>query len=356
MKRFNFSKIRINKKSCHRIIRLVLIPVAIFCVLSVPYLIGRSIILDKREYRFGRLSNALSPDYQYPLLGNTKIKYNGKMYEYNKDISTFLILGIDKEDEVSPNPDLVSGGQSDVILVAVFNRKTKDLNLINIDRNTIVDVEMPGIGADGGDLISSSQICVQHGFGDGMNLSCELTKKRVSEVLFDVPIDGYLSVNYGIIPMVTCYAGGIEVTIPEGMNPEYMDWQAGDTIVLCHYEDTVTYLRYRDLDEFGSARERSERHKDFIKKLSEQLKAAIIEKPALIFELLKITDDYTVTDLNFFKLYYMIPSLINADIGIDNIFYPPGQTVPDGEFEEFYPDEEELKKLVIDLFFTEISE
>ncbi len=308
-----------------------------------------------RNYSFGRLSRALDDSYLYPLRGDDIVRYDGKYYRYNKDLITFVVMGIDKEGKVAPNPDKVSGGQSDVIIVAAVNSKTKDMKLIYLDRNSMVPVTLVGMGENGEDLLSTNQICVQHGFGDGMEQSCRLTEECASYLLYNIPIDGYLSVNYGVIPLVTAYAqGGVWVTIPEGMEIEGFDWQPGQQVGLCHEWDTMAYLRYRDLGKTGSARERSIRHKDFITKLYRQLKAEIKRNPKMMIKLYNACKDYIVTDLDIFKVIYLA-SLYKSDLSFDDINYLQGNVICPDVYDEFYPDDEALQKLILEIFFEELE-
>lgn len=46
----------------------------------------------------------------------------------------------------------------------------------------------------------TAQIAIQHGYGDGKELSCELTRDAVSSLLYELPIHGYAAVNMAAIP------------------------------------------------------------------------------------------------------------------------------------------------------------
>lgn len=83
------------------------------------------------------------------------VQYGGKIYDYNEDILTFLFLGIDKEEAVGQNPDLVSGGQSDAVFLAVLNPDTKKISLIGVNRDTMVEIRMVGIGPNGEDMYTT---------------------------------------------------------------------------------------------------------------------------------------------------------------------------------------------------------
>ena len=54
------------------------------------------------------LDSGIEEDYPVTKWQEGWVCHEGKVYEYNDDILTFLFLGIDKMDKVSPNPDLVN--------------------------------------------------------------------------------------------------------------------------------------------------------------------------------------------------------------------------------------------------------
>ena len=68
------------------------------------------------------------------------IRYNGKVYEYNDKLMTFLVMGIDKQGEVSESKSATDGGQADAIFLVVANPDEKKLSLIGINRDTMVDI------------------------------------------------------------------------------------------------------------------------------------------------------------------------------------------------------------------------
>jgi anionic cell wall polymer biosynthesis LytR-Cps2A-Psr (LCP) family protein len=116
-------------------------------------------------------------------------------------------MGIDKTGKVKTVESGVDGGQADLIMLAVFNPHTKNVSLITINRNTMTEID---VYDDNGDYIGSGQgqICLQHGYGDGAELSCERTEKAVSNLFYNLPIHGYLSINMGAIKAINSAVGG----------------------------------------------------------------------------------------------------------------------------------------------------
>ena len=140
------------------------------------------------------------------------VKYNGSIYAYNEDIRTFLFMGIDKKSDVKEVEEGTKGGQADALFLAVMNPHDKTLKIVGINRNTMADVD---IYNDSGAYVTTqkAQIAVQHGFGNGVEESCEYQKKAVSRLFYGLPIHGYAAINMSAIPTINDAVGGVDVTV-----------------------------------------------------------------------------------------------------------------------------------------------
>ena len=281
------------------------------------------------------------------------VRYNGDIYAYNEDILTFLVMGIDKSGEVSESKNLTSGGQRDALFLLVINPHNKTLSIFAIDRNTMTDITMVGIGDGGSDIISTAQIAIQHGFGDGKQESCELTRDAVSGLLFDLPIHGYIAVNYEAIPYINDAVGGIEVTITEDVAGAKSGWHAGDTVLL-QGQDAIKFVKWRDLTIYESARLRTQRQKtyltSFVLQAIEETKKDIT-MPITLYNKVK---GYTVTDISVDEMTYLASELISYHFSGNQIYTMAGETVMGEQYEEFYPDMDALKEQMIEIFYEKV--
>ena len=110
------------------------------------------------------------------------IRYNGQIYAYNEDIMTFLVMGVDNDDVVKKAKDGLSGGQADAMFLAVMNPHDKSVSIIAVNRNAMALVDV--YDEDGVYMGQyTKQITLQHGYGDGMELSCERSVAAVSRLL-----------------------------------------------------------------------------------------------------------------------------------------------------------------------------
>lgn len=229
------------------------------------------------------------------------IRYDGKIYRYNEDILTFLLLGVDKMEEVKIAEDGVEGGQSDAIFLAVLNPHSKEVSVIAINRDTMAEIE---VYSKQGTYIgtSTAQITLQHGYGDGAALSCERSVNAVSKLFYDLPIHGYCAINMGAIPLLNDAVGGVEVTALEDVIKTNI--KEGDTILLKGM-DAYSYLHNGDTNSFNSAGRRLDRQKQYITKYIATAKQQFKEDITLPVKLYSTLSKYMVTDVTVDEVSYL---------------------------------------------------
>ena len=266
----------------------------------------------------------------------------------------FLAMGTDKMGKVQKAKNNTDGGQADALFLVCANPKTKQINVIGINRDTMVDVVMVGIGEGGEDIIAPAEIAVQHGFGDGMEQSCQLTVDAVSKLFYNLPIHGYLSFNKGGLVELANALGGVKVTIPQDMTNVNSKWKKGAEVTL-KGQDAATFVTSRDCDDFESARDRLNRQKLYLSALGkttfEKLKSDITV-PVKLYNKFK---PYIVTNLSVDEIAWLATQFSDYTLNADTIYSLEGETKMGEQFEEFYPDKDALKRLMFQLFYNEVE-
>ncbi len=290
------------------------------------------------------------------------VSLDGRVYEYNDEIRTFLIMGIDDGHGQSDDKEVLektSGGQADGLFLVIINPVDESIKIMAVNRNTEVPITLANMGQDDSDAgIYDGPIAVQHAFGGGGEHSCELTRDAVSKLLFNMPIHAYMSVGYEAIPKINDAVGGVTLTIPEGMDDLLKvnsKWTAGSTITL-KGQDAVDFVRKRDTEEFESARKRLSRQKLYLTRLVKQMKEETKKDITLPVSLYSKLKEYIVTDLTVDEMSYLVSDYAGYSFDGEDIYTMEGETVlKDDGFEHFYPDEEALRAMVIRLFYKEVD-
>lgn len=142
------------------------------------------------------------------------VKYDNQIYAYNEDILTFLIMGIDKTKDVKEVAEGTDGGQADALFLVVLNPHNDSLSVIGINRNTMTEIAI--YDANGAFVKNmEAQIAVQHGFGNGVEESCEYQVKAVRHLFYEIPIHGYAAINMDAVVTLTDMMDGIDLTALE---------------------------------------------------------------------------------------------------------------------------------------------
>lgn len=283
------------------------------------------------------------------------VKYKGNIYQYNDNIKTFLFMGIDKNGKVKKVKDGTNGGQADALFLLVINPSEKDFKIIAINRNTMADVDI--YDAEGNYVdTTKAQIAVQHGFGDGVEKSCEYQVNAVSRMMYNIPIHGYAAINMQAIPIINDVLGGVEV---EALSDVFDDSskriiKKGD-IVKLKGELAYWYVRDRDTREFGSADERLARQKQYVLEITKRIREGVAQDATIILDLYNSLMPYMTTNISFEEAAYLLPTVADYSIRTDSIYSLKGDTTQGDKFEEFYLNEDELYNLIIDIFYEEVS-
>lgn len=286
------------------------------------------------------------------------VKYKGEIYAYNEDLLTFLFMGIDKNDEqVKEVAEGTNGGQADALFLLLLNPHNNRASVLAINRNTMTDIDVyDKTGAYVNTI--TAQIAVQHGFGNGMEESCEYQVNAVRKLLYNIPVHGYCALNARAVIPVTDMVGGVEVTILEdvqkyGSGDKTVILKKGETKLL-DGEKSYSYVRFRDITLEKSADGRLERQKQWLTAFIRQLKEQTAEDLSLPVRLYNEVMNYMVTDVSVDEVAYLSSIVSEYSFTKDHMYSLSGETVMGEKFEEFYADDEALYELILELFYEPV--
>lgn len=283
------------------------------------------------------------------------VKYNGQIYAYNEDILTFLIMGIDKTKDVKEVAEGTNGGQADALFLVVLNPHDDSLSVIGINRNTMTDVS---VYDNNGSFVNTvkAQIAVQHGFGNGVEESCEYEVNAVQHLFYEMPIHGYAAINMSAIGPLTDMVGGVDVVALE-------DIKSGNSTVIKEGEEVhlegdlaFAYIHNRDTKEFGSADHRLERQKQFITTYLQKVKQKAKEDIGFPISVYQSIAPQTVTSLTVDEMTYLVSIAKDYSFDANYLYTLKGETKQGDVFEEFYVDETDLFELILKVFYEPVEQ
>ena len=280
------------------------------------------------------------------------VTWQGKNYKYNQNLSNYLLLGVDKRTPAETRVGKADAGQADALFLLSLNRKTKEMTLISIPRDTMTDVE--SFDLEGKSLgKSKDHISLSYGYGDGGAESCKLTQEAVSNLFYGLPIQGYLAMNLDGIPELTKSVGGLTVTVPNNsLEYEYPEFAEGAEVTLTE-ENTEVFLRSRDVDESQSAIYRMERQKAFLDAFSKKAKECYEQNEKFAANLFVAIKPYTVTNISEDRLMKLFQTADEGDGYIE--WTVPGEGTQGLSYDEYHVDDDALYAKIMETFYQEVK-
>lgn len=288
-------------------------------------------------------------DFTLPEEEEDTVVYDGVSYRYNDHLSNYLFLGIDTRTPVETYETDETAGQADAIFLVSYDRAQNTLQCLVIPRDTMADIEVFA-SDDGSSLgLTKDHINIQYAFGDGKHRSCELMREAVSRLLYEVPIQGYCAMNMDGIPAATEIVDGVEVVIPdaalEGVNDSFKE---GSTVTLTA-ENVEQFVRYRDTTQSQSALGRMERHKIFLEAFVTKAQQLYQKDASLAAELFEGLQPYLVTNMTNDLFVKLLEASYHSDKKIQTI---PGEGVDGLQFDEYNANQEELLRVILQMFYV----
>lgn len=276
-----------------------------------------------------------------------QIFYQGNVYEYNQNLLTFLILGIDDEVGVEKIPG--TAGQADLIMLLVLDDEAKTLKIINISRDIMTRIEKYDTS---GFYIGEEemQIALQYAYGDGMEKSARLMEETVSNLFYGIPIHGFGAVGMPSIATLNDAVDGVEVTIIEDMSFIFPSLYLGNTVNLMG-DEAFVYVQYRDTKVAESNHLRNIRQKQYLLGFFQSVKDKTKSNFTFPLKLYGLGKDHAVTSITADQAAYLSTAVLGCKLTEEDMMSVAGEVISSGELEEFYVAEELLYDLIIKVFY-----
>ena len=274
-----------------------------------------------------------------------QITYDGKQYSYNKDLTNILFLGIDNSSGMKDDNMPSEAGQSDCIILLTLDKSKKEARILQIPRDTMTEIDVYNVG---GNMFTTvqGQIALQYAYHIGGVSSCMAVKKTVSELLYELPIDGYLAMDYTQIATVNDAIGGVEITVPQDYTMIDPAFQEGTTLTLTG-QQAHDYVRFRDINQSFSLYDRMDRQVQYITAMLDTLQKNVKGDENSYTSLYSLVEENMVTNLDESQ----IEKLLDYQLDTENIEILPGEAKSGEIYEEFYVNEEKLQKMLIETFY-----
>lgn len=280
------------------------------------------------------------------------VRWQGKTWTYNKNISNYLLLGIDTREQTDTHVGRTDAGQADALFVLSLNRKSGEVTIISIPRDTMTAVE--SFDLEGKSLgTSTDHISLSYGYGDGGQKSCKLTQKAVEHLLYGVPIQGFYAMNLDGLSALAESIGGVKVTVPnDSLASQDLAFTKGAEVTL-DADNIETFVRSRDTDASQSALARLERQQAFIHAFVEQVRMCYDKDTSSLKQLYGALEPYTVTNISLDRLLDLAKTADQGDGYTE--WTIPGEGTSGDNYDEYHVDDDALYEQIIHTFYKEVK-
>lgn len=287
------------------------------------------------------------------------ITYNGKKYRYNDNLINILVMGIDDYGLKGDKDTDANPYQADTIVLGTVDAVKKTVSFMSIPRDTVASIKVLDLN-DEVATVKKGPIAIQHSFGTQGERTNEAVVDAVSNLLYSVPINRYVSVDITAIPDINDSLGGITVDIPEDLTKWNPKMKAGTKDYLLLNKDAVIFVARRDTGIDDSAMGRMKRQVMYLKKLFPAVKAKTAENITYPIALYNSEADRVKTNLTIDEMTYLAKLLLDLELSDKDIVSVPGEMkrIEPGEIEDYeyemgyIVDEDALKQLIVDRFYT----
>ena len=275
------------------------------------------------------------------------ITRDGVDYFPRQDITVIMVLGIDQYGVVEDSGSYNNNGDADMVVLLIFDEKNETAAALCLNRDTMVEMPVLGIGGSRAGT-AYQQLTLSHTYGSGMEDSCENTRTTVSNLLYGINIDYYLSMNMDAISILNDAVGGVTVNVADDFSAVDPSITKGEMTLLG--QQAINFVRTRKgvSDQLNISR--MERQREYIDGFLAAMRKKMELSDSFALSAYSDISPYIVTDISSNVFSTMLQRYSGYEL--TEIVSPEGENVRGEEYMEFYVDEEKLDDLIIRLFYA----
>ncbi len=278
------------------------------------------------------------------------VRYNGKIYRLNENITSIVCMGVDKE-EINQNGTVGTAGQADTIIIVAVDTKTGGIKLLSIPRDTVAEVDI--YDTKGSFVrVEETQVCLAYAYGDGGKTSCENVVSSLQKLMFGIPIRSYAALDLEGIGALNDAIGGVTVTPEEN----FSNFKAGVSVKL-KGDMAMDFVRYRDHKRVDANLYRMKRQMQYIKAFARTGVEKIGTDMSSITDIYNTALKYGVTNVGLNDVSYLAVTFVTKANGeFTDTFSTPGKMVEgDDKHAEYYIDETAFYETILAIYYNEVG-
>ena len=256
-------------------------------------------------------------------------------------------MGIDEYGPVKSSDSYNNPGDADVVMILTLDETNQTYSILSLNRDTMVTMPVLGLG---GKKVSTrfGQLTLSHTYGSGLQDSCENVKETVSDLLYGLNIDYYVSMNLDAIEILNDAVGGVKVTVTDDFS------KVDDTIVMGEFtlngKQAISYVQARKNIGDQLNTNRMNRQNEYMEGFMQAFRAKAENSESLSLDLYEQLTPYMVTDCTDTVLTTLVSKF--TQYSLSEIITPEGSNQKGDVYMEFHLDEAKLDELILRMFYA----
>ncbi len=275
------------------------------------------------------------------------IKRNGVSYFPRQDTTVILLTGVDTEGPMVSSGSYNNAAEADMISLLIFDDTNKKLDIISLNRDSMVTMPVLGIGGKKAGT-RFGQLALAHTYGTGMKDSAKNLKTTVSDLMYGLQIDYYVTINMDAIGILNDAVGGVTVNVTDDFSAVDSSIPMGKVKLDGNQAKNFVRVRHNLGNQLNL--NRMERHREYMSGFVDALKAKLDSDPTFMLSTLEEVKDYMVTDCATGTMANMANRY--KDYEMQDLISPAGENKKGTEFMEFYLDEEDLDRIILKYLYS----
>ena len=337
-KRKRKKKQRKSKRRFPLAAKVILIIVAVLAVIGLGF-------CAFLQYNIHKGNEQLHVEHPDVAETGTTVNHDGHTYKYNNNVVAILVLGKDDESRYGTNRSC-----TDANMLVTLDTETKNLNILAIQRDAMVDVDLYEDGQY--TYTAEHQLAVAYGVDvSDDDAAAHNSMKSVSKLLYNLPVNRYFTLEMNAVAELSTAVGGVMVEALD-VYPG-ADFEVGDTVLL-QGQSALRYVQYRDINIDKSAQDRQARQMQFVKAFIEKLRTL---DAGTLLDLYNTVQQTTYTNLELSDITYLISVFLDGKSATTSFTAIEGDTLletdDDGvEREHVYLYEDSVMDAALAAFYT----
>lgn len=277
--------------------------------------------------------------------GKTIVR-DGVEYFPRTDVTTVLLAGVDEPGHMEDSGSYNNDREADMVALLIFDETNKTVNVLMLNRDTMVTMPVLGLGGKPAGT-REGQLALAHTYGSGLEDSSENLCKTVSDYLYGVDIDHYLTMGMDAVALLNDAVGGVTVTVEDDFSAIDPSIPTGQVTLNGQQALKFVQTRYGVGDQLNLSR--MNRHKAYMQGFVTALKTALDGSSSFVLDTYSQLEPYTVTDCSVQLLATLADRY--SDYTMEQVVSIQGENKK-GEYMEFYPDPADLDRVIIEQLYA----